>query len=312
MTNNENTLGKLREHYLLTLEAVGSAEKTSDGNRRTLKFLIDSAYGIGPDLPVKELREEAVLEYLIKRKTLGNRGHGLKHSTLNTEFLAIRKFFGWCQRSGYIKQGLLKTIKAPRPDYFVADPLTDEEIVKIFRAVRRSPQNAAMVALMLDAGLRRRELFELPVTQVDQKNMSAKIFGKGRKWRTVPFGRTTQKILDRHLAWRELVNPACDRLFIDRFGNELTSDKMQYRLTRIREESGVSRLHLHLFRITYATRFLLNGGDSYLLKENLGHSTFSSVGKYIRIVDNIDHSMSRRASVLDRANRSLSLLKRLQ
>ena len=311
MKKNEVTFGKLKDHYILALAAVGSAEKTEDGNERTLRFLIESPYGIGKDLRSGDLNEESVLKYLIERKKLGNRGRGLKHSTLYTEFLIIRKFLNWCHRSGYIEEKLLTTLKAPRPDYIVADPLTDDEIVKIFKAVKRSPQNTAIVALMLDAGLRRREVYELPLEGIDQQNMTVTVFGKGRKWRTVPYGRTTWKILDRHFRWRDLVQPRCNRVFTDSQGNELSSDKMQYRLTQIRESSGVTRLHLHLFRITYATRFLLNGGDSFLLKENLGHSTFSSVGGYLRIADLQDHKLSRKASVLDRANRNISRLKRL-
>ena len=311
MKKDEVTLGKLKDRYILAHSAVGLAEKTGDGNERTLRFLLESPYGIGSDLLAKDLEEETVLQYLIDRKKLGSRGRGLKHSSLNTEFLVIRKFLNWCHRSGFIDEKLLSTLKAPRPDYAVADPLTDDEIVKIFEVAKRSPQNTAIVALMLDTGLRRREVYELPLEGIDQKEMTVTVFGKGRKWRTIPYGRTTRRILDRHFRWRELVHPQCDRVFIDRTGNELSSDKMQYRLTQIREASGVTRLHLHLFRITYATRFLLNGGDSFLLKENLGHSTFSSVGGYLRIADLQDHKLSRRASVLDRANSNISRLKRL-
>lgn len=312
MKKHEVTLGKLRDHYLLILRAAGASNQTQIANERVLRFLIDSSLGFGPELPVVAVKEEAVLHYLIARKKLGRRGRGLKHSTLRTEFLVIRSFFEWTRKSGHIKEGLLKTMKPPRPDYFTADPLTDDEIVRIFRAVRRSPQNTAIVALLLDAGLRRREVYELPLAHIDQENLSVRIFGKGRKWRTVPYGRTTAKILERHLQWRELVSPKTDRLFVARDGGGLSSGKMQYRLTRIRKESGVTRLYLHLFRITYATRFLLNGGDMFLLKANLGHTTFYSVGKYIRIADSQDHTLSRKASVLDRANRQLSLLKRLR
>ena len=47
--------------------------------------------------------------------------------------------------------------------------------------------------------------------------------------------------------------------------------------------SGVRRLHPHLLRHTYATWFLLNGGDVFLLKQNLGHKTLAMVEYYIHM-----------------------------
>ena len=45
----------------------------------------------------------------------------------------------------------------------------------------------------------------------------------------------------------------------------------------------MNRLHPHLLRHTYATMFLLNGGDVFLLKQNLEHTTSTMVEHYLRI-----------------------------
>ena len=114
----------------------------------------------------------------------------------------------------------------------------------------------------------------------------------------------------RHLAWRELCNPECDSLFFDQFGGELNQNKMQSIIARVRKQADVPRMHFHLFRATYATRFLLAGGDTFLLRHNLGHSTFSSVSSYLRIANSFDHELSRKSSLMDRAIRSISSLNR--
>ena len=54
-------------------------------------------------------------------------------------------------------------------------------------------------------------------------------------------------------------------------------------MDRLAVSSGVKRLHPHLLRHTYATWFLLNGGDVFLLKQNLGHTTLAMVEHYVHI-----------------------------
>ena len=64
-------------------------------------------------------------------------------------------------------------------------------------------------------------------------------------------------------------------------------------------QAGVLRLHPHLLRHTYATRFLLNGGDVLLLKQNLGHTTLTMVEKYIHLANQLAAVASQKFSPLD-------------
>ena len=80
----------------------------------------------------------------------------------------------------------------------------------------------------------------------------------------------------------------------------MTPDALRSLATRLAKRSGVSRLHPHLLRHTYATRFLLNGGDVFLLKQNLGHTSLAMVEKYVHIVNRMAAQVSQEFSPMDR------------
>ena len=81
----------------------------------------------------------------------------------------------------------------------------------------------------------------------------------------------------------------------------MTSDALRSLIGKaLQGGEHVTRLHPHLLRHTYATRFLLNGGDALLLKQNLGHSTLAMVEMYIHLASQLAAVASQKFSPLDR------------
>jgi len=71
---------------------------------------------------------------------------------------------------------------------------------------------------------------------------------------------------------------------------------------RLAKRSGVHRLHAHLCRHTFATRFLINGGDVFTLQQILGHSTLEMVKHYVNLAANHVAIQHQKFSPLDRLN----------
>ena len=303
------TIGEIRDFYLLRGRASGWGHNTHESAKRVLKFLVDSDYGLGAEFRCADIKEKRLLHYLIDRREQGRNGKGMRFSTMNTEFLVLRRFFKWAHQSEIVPTPLLQNITPPRADYQVFEPLTDDEIKRVFASTLRSPQLTAIIALALECGLRRTELAILKLEDVNFDNQTVRVFGKRRKWRMVPFGDTFQQLLERHLVWRELIHPLSDTLFIHEDGTAFTGAKLQARLATVRIHTRIKRLHWHLFRVTYANRFLAQGGDSFLLRENLGHTSFKAVATYIRMAGISNHELSRKASLLDASSGAFSLHK---
>ena len=91
-----------------------------------------------------------------------------------------------------------------------------------------------------------------------------------------------------------------EEFFLCLDGYPMTSDALSSLIERISKAAGVPRLHPHLVRHTYATRFLLNGGNVFLLKQNLDHTSLAMVERYVHIASQMAAVVSQGFSPLDR------------
>src|SRR5690606_5092119 len=111
-----------------------------------------------------------------------------------------------------------------------------------------------------------------------------KVMGKGSKERIVPFGTATQRAL-----WRYQHHYRPESLgedvyfFLNLDGRPMSSSGVTSLFVRLAKSSGVKRLHPHLCRHTFATRYLINGGDVFSLQQILGHTTLEMVRRYVNL-----------------------------
>jgi integrase/recombinase XerC/integrase/recombinase XerD len=119
--------------------------------------------------------------------------------------------------------------------------------------------------LLLDTGLRIGELTNLKIDGINLDQRVLKLTGKGQKERIVPIGNSAQRSLQKYL-FRYRQEPAhagIDNVFLSTSGTPFTENRVKLVFNRMARRSGVIRLHAHLCRHTFATRFLINGGDVF-------------------------------------------------
>jgi len=184
--------------------------------------------------------------------------------------------------------------------------LSDEEIISIVRTLdpssRTEARNLTIFMLLIDTGLRIGELMSLKMPDVHISQGYMKVMGKGRKERIVPIGNSAQKALQRYiLRHRALPSHAgIENVFLSAQGTPLTGNSMRLMFSRLGQRSGVQRLHAHLCRHTFATRFLTNGGDVFTLQRILGHSTLEMVRHYVNLASDDVLAKHQMCSPLDR------------
>ena len=157
---------------------------------------------------------------------------------------------------------------------------------------------------MLDSGLRVSEEANLKEGNVHLESRYLKVMGKGSKERMIPFGVSCQKALaNYYYSFRpEPIHPGVDVFFLSIDGYHLSTSAVQSIFKRLAKSSGVTRMYPHLFRHTYATSYLVNGGNVFSLQQNLGHTSLEIVRRYVHLASRIAAVKTGSFSPLDRLN----------
>lgn len=205
-------------------------------------------------------------------------------STANTRYRGLQQFFRWCVEEGEIPHSPMAHTKPPSVPEAPPDVLTDVQLQKLFKVCEgkgfEARRDTALVALLLDTGMRQGECAGLKVNDLDFEQNVAHVLGKGGRPRACPFGKKTARDLDRYLRergkHREADAPA---LWLGRRGT-LTGWGIYQTVQRRAEEAGIGHVYTHLFRHTYAHRWLAQGGQEGDLMRLAGWRSRTMLGRY--------------------------------
>jgi site-specific recombinase XerD len=130
------------------------------------------------------------------------------------------------------------------------------------------------------------------------------VLGKGNKERLIPVGRRSQEAIR---AWVERFRSQFDaegtepRVFLNANGQRMTLRSLEEMIGRAGAQAGISGLHPHRLRHTFATRFLTLGlGDTFQLQQLLGHTSLEMVRRYVSLASIQRTIVENRPSGMDR------------
>lgn len=218
---------------------------------------------------------------LMVEKKISNRSINRKVSALNTYYKFLLKI-------GDIKANPLSKHKALKTSKKIQVPFSEDEISIVLNDIFfennfEGIRNKLIIELFYSTGIRRIELVELKLSNVNLDNKTLKVLGKRNKERFVPLLKSVIQTISKYLIARNKLENITDvdSLFLTKKGVKIY-ETLVYRIINDYFSLASSKVKKspHILRHSFATHLLNQGADLNAVKELLGHSSLAATQVY--------------------------------
>jgi len=224
------------------------------------------------------------------------RARGAARGTVARRAASLRTFTAWAYRTGRLGTDPGRLLASPRPHRTLPAVLNATEAAALMdgseqqggeSTVALSVRDRAIVELLYATGIRVSELTGLDIDDLDPTRRVVRVFGKGAKERTVPYGLAAQRAVDDWLrvGRPELAGPRSGAaLLLGARGGRI--DPRTVRSVVHRRSAGVPDLPdigPHGLRHSAATHLLDGGADLRTVQELLGHASLATTQIYTHV-----------------------------
>jgi site-specific recombinase XerD len=219
---------------------------------------------------------------------------GTAPASVTRKVSTIRSFYRWLRTEGILETDPFFGVSGPRPPRRLPIVLSASDIERLISSADGpEPEPAdlrdrALLELLYAAGLRVSEAAALALTDVDLRDRSVRVRGKGKKDRIGVFGGPAATALERYLRFGRprLASRDETALFINRFGRRLTVRSLQAIVRKHATRAGLpAEVHPHLLRHSFATHLLDGGADLRIVQELLGHESPNTTQIYTHVTE---------------------------
>lgn len=212
----------------------------------------------------------------------------ISNRSINRKMASLKAYYKFLQRIGEIESNPLAKHKALKTSKKIEVPFSEEEMQRAlgqlsFDTDFKGVRDKLIIELLYTTGMRRAELVNLKVEDVDLKNKTVKVLGKRNKERILPLLKETSELFNAYLEQRNLLEEILDDsfVFLSKSGNKIYGT-LVYRVINhyLSIVSSKVKTSPHILRHTFATHLLNKGADLNSVKELLGHSSLASTQVY--------------------------------
>ncbi len=213
---------------------------------------------------------------------------GISNRSVNRKIASLKAYYKFLQQIDLIAANPLAKHKALKTSKKIEVPFSEEEMRRVLSQLPFSDdfegsRDKLIIELLYTTGIRRAELVNLKMGDVDLSERSLKVLGKRNKERIVPLLVSTIDLFAMYLPLRNELENKVDKefVFLTSAGNKIY-ETLVYRIINgyFSKVSSKIKRSPHILRHTFATHLLNKGADLNSVKELLGHSSLASTQVY--------------------------------
>ncbi len=210
-----------------------------------------------------------------------------KPSTINRKIAALKRYFRYLVKREIISKSPAQAIKNLKKPKEVHLPYSQKEMAdkpdleETSEMTLSAFQNALIVELLYQTGMRRAELIELKEVDFSEDQRTMKVLGKRNKERMIPISKELAEALNSFMERKIKEERLSPYLFCLENGKKLYP-KFVYKVVNLYLSTLTTKdkKSPHMLRHTFATHLLNNGAEINSVKEILGHSSLASTQVY--------------------------------
>jgi integrase/recombinase XerD len=225
--------------------------------------------------------------YLVRKPN----GDPLAFTSQLAKLIPIVAWFKWLTREGHILHNPAADLDLPTPPKSLPKHLLSiEQVGHVLNQPDTSTaigiRDRAMLEILYSSGIRRNELTQLKITEVDLERGTLMVrSGKGRKDRLVPLGERACAWVRRYLleVRPELIASDTLVMFLNDWAQPYPYGYLSITVRRYMQAAGIAYGSCHALRHACATHMLEGGADIRYIQALLGHAELSTTQIYTHV-----------------------------
>ncbi len=294
MTQSEEQLGAAWTRVLADYEHHLVSER--DLSSHSVRAYVSDLHALASHAERMGVVEPSSLTIRTLRSWLANlQTLGKARTTMARRAAAARVFTGWLVRTGRASADAGALLASPKARRELPDALTQTEMRAVLDAAvaeladegPRGLRDLAILELLYATGIRVGELVGLDIDDLDRGRRVVRVFGKGRKERSVPYGAPASDAIERWLVSGRSAMASAESgaaVFVGIRGSRIDPRAVRRVVhERLGAVDGGPNLGPHGLRHTAATHLLEGGADLRSVQEILGHASLGTTQIYTHV-----------------------------
>lgn len=246
-----------------------------------------------PQIELSHIDEETLKEFIAGFVMNPDKKYSRK--TISRKISTLKSFYKFLNRKKLISENPSRNLIFPKLEKnlpYVLDERTLNELFseKYFKKDLFGLRDRAIIELLYSTGIRLSELINLSFDNIDAKNLTIRVTGKGRKVRIIPVGELALAAIDEYHKKKKsyyseketdydrsvIFNAANGKKLYPALLNRITNEYIS-KVSEIKKKSP------HVLRHSFATHLLNRGADIRAVKDLLGHASLSTTQIYTHV-----------------------------